>query len=100
VSQLSKKCESLNISQPYGPSRHVTGIVLLFFNLPSLYLKSISLSEVTSVTVRLYVHNSSSDHKVKNVKRRVPVEDNQQITLSLILGTENFAIKHKMADTV
>jgi hypothetical protein len=41
VSQLSRKYGSLDISQPYGPSWHVTGIALLSFtylNISTLYV--------------------------------------------------------------
>jgi hypothetical protein len=31
VSQLSRKCESLDISQLYGPARPFTGIILTFY---------------------------------------------------------------------
>jgi hypothetical protein len=55
VSQLSRKCGSLNISQPYGPLRPVTGIPLLFF-----YKFTNFATGVTNVLLRRHAQERST----------------------------------------
>jgi hypothetical protein len=56
VSRLSRKCESLDVSQHYGPPRTVTGIALAFTFQPNGAGASFEISVFQSVTWILDCH--------------------------------------------
>jgi hypothetical protein len=57
MSQLSRKCGSLNVSQPYGPSWPVTGIALPFLFYYRLDIRSLEPMSISYVAVLLCSFN-------------------------------------------
>jgi hypothetical protein len=57
VSRLSRKCETLDVSQPYGPSRPVTGL----YNFSTINLPSKSLEEINIGIRKLRIKKLNSE---------------------------------------
>jgi hypothetical protein len=77
---LFGRCGSLDLSHPYGPSRPVTGIALLFFTL-------------LTDTLGIQTHNRMQ--KIKIIKKKLIESRLADLFLHIVVGKESYgALTH------
>jgi hypothetical protein len=93
VSRLSRKCGSLDVSQPYGPPRHVTtGIALLSF-LP--YLTTLGEAQCIVEEFCLLGCNAVESIESQPTFRRRYVPPKLLLTLNAVHGDMSQNVQHE-----